>query len=30
VETGGREIERIVDEIVNSLGLQQPAPGKEK
>ncbi len=30
VETGGRDIERIVDEIVNSLGLPQPAPGKEK
>jgi shikimate kinase len=28
VETGGREIERIVDEIVDSLGLE--CPGEEK
>jgi shikimate kinase len=30
VETGGREIERIVDEIVNSLGLDHAVSGEEK
>jgi len=30
VETGSREIERIVDEIVNSLGLSHAVPDEEK
>jgi shikimate kinase len=30
VETGGREIERIVDQIVNSLALDQQVSGEEK
>jgi len=30
VETGGREIERIVDEIVNGLELSHAVPDKEK
>lgn len=30
VETGGREIERIVDEIVKSLGLEHAVPDEEK
>lgn len=30
VETGGREIERIVDELVKSLGLDRAVPDEEK